>query len=732
MVDTHRNTRIRDLARRTLVGATLVVLAMIGLVATATPAAAADGLDIEASYVYRLGDDGVLRVEATYTLTNVTANTRRGNVITYYYYDRFWVPLPEGATELAVTDGSRDLTHSIDVEEDEAGGRAEYVEVSFGRLRYQRTQQIVVTYVAGASEPRSEWVDRVNPAYAYFGAFGFADPGQLDVRVEIPHGYEVEFNALGDDDQVARNTTWTDGTTLVAEAIENPEEFLLLVTARNDANLELTEVEVLDTRIDVRGWPGDDEWQEMAVDTITTGLPELAELVGQPWPEQYGFDVIQSAEPNEYGYAGWFDLISDEILVDESLDPLLMLHELSHAWFNSRTFEHRWMIEGFAEEVSRLIAEDLGEDVVDAEGPASYERRNLLDWDDGLRTANTEEWGYDTSAWFMRQITDELGREAFEDLVKAMFDESPVFTDEQGEPVGEPRTDWQRLLDVVETRHGSVAIDELLREHVLPEDLHDELDERRVAHDRLAELEAASSPWAVPLGVLTGLEEWSFTDSVEIADAADEVLDLRAELAARSESAGVVTHAVGEDAYEAAISPDFAASAREFRVRLDALARIEQSDVQFASFTPTRLEELGLRGRDLDAAHAALREAYDRDDLPGVAAALVDEVILRADAEALGTERATYGGIGIAGAFLLFVMTVVWLVRRRRRRRAARRPEPIETALPVAGHELGDPDGLVDLAAGAELLHVGLEVEDGSAVDGVEPDHGEGRAVDPE
>ena len=75
MVDTHRNTRIRDLARRTLVGATLVVLAMIGLVATATPAAAADGLDIEASYVYRLGDDGVLRVEATYTLTNVTANT---------------------------------------------------------------------------------------------------------------------------------------------------------------------------------------------------------------------------------------------------------------------------------------------------------------------------------------------------------------------------------------------------------------------------------------------------------------------------------------------------------------------------------------------------------------------------------------------------------------------------------------------------------------------------------
>ena len=85
----------------------------------ASPAAAADGLNIASDYHYRLGDDGVLRVTATFTVRNTTPNRRSGYTITSYYYDAFGIPLPDEIAEMTVNSAGRELAFDIKTDIDD-------------------------------------------------------------------------------------------------------------------------------------------------------------------------------------------------------------------------------------------------------------------------------------------------------------------------------------------------------------------------------------------------------------------------------------------------------------------------------------------------------------------------------------------------------------------------------------------------------------------------------------
>lgn len=54
----------------------------------------------------------------------------------------------------------------------------------------------------------------------------------------------------------------------------------------------------------------------------------------------------------------------------------------------------------------------------------------------------------------------------------------------------------------------------------------------------------------------------------------------------------------------------------------------------------------------------------------------------------------------------------------------------IRAGLPVAGHELARPSGLVEVSSGEELRHHGLEIENRRAVDRVETSDGDPMTVD--
>lgn len=629
----------------------------------ASPAAAADGLNIAADYHYRLGDDGVLRVTATFTVRNTTPNRRSGYTITSYYYDAFGIPLPDEIAEMTVNSAGRELAFEIKTDIDD-GTEFSFAEIRFGRrLQYQQSMTITVDYQIVGSAPRTDSFDRINPAYAPFAGWGFADEGQLDLTIELPAGYDVEN--VGDAMQRKSDDT---GTVLTASEVADPLDFSAVIIARNDDALVSEVVSTDAFELEVRAWPGDDEWLKFATSTVEIGIPALEDLTGSSWPEDSDFDIIQSAEPNYHGYAGWYDSELGQIVVDERLDVATMLHELSHAWFNGDTLVDRWLIEGFAEEFSRLASDDLDQTPSRRIPPSNNETRRLNTWDRSARTDETETWGYQTSGWVMKQLTDEIGADALRDLVVALSDRSAVYPNESGNGTTSLDADWRRVFDILDRRLGSETADELFRSWVVTKSQLALLDERAEAVALLDELAEAGGDWFVPKVIRERAEAWNFASIAPLVESATETLALRDELDERSVAAGVRSHQIGEERYENA-SIAFAGVTRDLSIRLNGIAAVEAADARHAAFEPDWIESIGLWGRDVDADLANVRDAYDADDMALVAGESVDLAAVISQAEADGTFRLTLAGLGAALLLLWSTMLIIWRRRARRRRR---------------------------------------------------------------
>ena len=122
----------------------------------------------------------------------------------------------------------------------------------------------------------------------------------------------------------------------------------------------------------VRGWPEDSRWRRRVSAILSESVPDLAGRIGLPWPVDGPLNVLEVHTPLLEGYAGFYDPKSDEITISENLDDLTIVHEASHAWFNSGLFDERWINEGLAEEyASRVLAAETRGQV----DPAPVDRR---------------------------------------------------------------------------------------------------------------------------------------------------------------------------------------------------------------------------------------------------------------------------------------------------------------------------------------------------------------------
>mgnify|MGYP002138671456 CR=1 FL=1 len=147
---------------------------------------------------------------------------------------------------------------------------------------------------------------------------------------------------------------------LTADAIAQPDQYALFVSARADQSLTSTPLTAGDATFDIRGWPGDTDWQSFIGTQLAAGVPQLAELVGRPWPVASTVTVREAFTPYLYGYAGWFSAADAELEIGEDLDPEVVLHELSHAWFNTSAFDDRWVNEGLAQAYAAVAVTATG------------------------------------------------------------------------------------------------------------------------------------------------------------------------------------------------------------------------------------------------------------------------------------------------------------------------------------------------------------------------------------
>jgi hypothetical protein len=643
----------------------LVATAAVLLPDLAAPARADEGLRWETVATYTFDSPaGVVRAQVEADLRNELRNERDGNVIRQPYFAGVTIAVANDAANLVATGDGTPLSVALSPSD---GGEFQWAEIDFAdNLFAGESVHLVVNYDLTGAPPRSDAPERINPAYASFLAYGIGDPGLTTVRVIIPETFE--FESFGAD---AAESLESGFRVLTATDIEDPQAWTMLVSARNDEALVSTTGTAGDVAFDVRAWPNDPEWASFASGTITSGLPVLTELVGLPWPIDHPLEVRETITPYLYGYAGWFDGATGDIEVGEDLDQEVMLHELSHAWFNHDLFADRWVNEGLAQAyANRAVAATGG---VAADPPAVDTTAAgfvLLDqWDDvdlvgGEIDDAREQYGYDTSWYVIDALADEIGEERMAAIFSAaQLNENayPGDVATSGPTLG--AEDWHTLLDLAEEAGGSTGFEALLRSYVATADDVALLDARAAARAAYDALEATGGAWQVPAGIRRSMSEWAFPAATEEIAAAAGVLESRDDVAAKA-GALELTPPVGAEAAfeEAGWREDTIEELGEVSAELDeqhlALADLFEIDGALDE-AGTRLAELNL-STDLATYAEPARDAFEAgtlDDVTGlvdggateIAAWMDTATLLGAAAATADAPRSFFADVGLRG-----------------------------------------------------------------------------------
>ena len=626
-----------------------------------------DGLETRTKATYVVDPAaGAIRVTVDVTVANQIPNRNSNGVIEQAYFSEIGVPvLTEAANFVATKADGAPLT----VTPKDIGNpyvRSALVDLE-PNLFYGQSQAVKLTYDLPNQRPRAAGVSRANDAFVAFPAFTFGDSGLSSVEVRLPKRYEVEV--VGTE---LEEVTQGDQKILSAQNIDDPDNFMAFVVGTDEAKLVRKPADTDGAEVEVRAWPDDAEWADFAAKQIADAKPVLEDLIGQPWPRDDELAVIETAGPYAYGYAGWYDEADHSISVGDELDPRVMVHELSHVWFNSRLFADRWVAEGFAEEYATTTLEELGQR---QDGAAAPDRRGagavaLNDWSDPFlldeTSEATEQYGYAASWYIVDQIAQEVGVDKLRGVLAAIADQEITYA---GDPDPESfvgAADWQRLLDLLEGQAGSAKAGELWDTFVVNDDQRAQLVARASARTTYDELVASGDGWTPPLEVRRLMAEWDFGVLDDAVAEAEEVLAVRDDIEVAL--GGLDVEDLGlEEAYESAEgTEDVLPVARDTLEAAEAYAAAESHLDEGAGV----LGEAGLlwSGTD-DRLDTARRELEAGDPAASLRASAAVEQSLD-DATRDGALRV--GGVVVVGGVGLFGL---WRVRRWRRRRRRQRAE---------------------------------------------------------
>jgi hypothetical protein len=641
--------------------AVLAVLLSVGLTlapATARPAAAATGRLIVTSAATYAVDPAAsaVHVSVAATFTNEKPSDAR---FFYYWRDLTWTVHPEAAN-LQV----RDATGALKIT---PVAREGFVEAQF-RLRrnllYRQSIGLTITWDLPSGAPRSDSSIRVGAAFVTFDLWAWGDPATSSVTARLPAGYEVE--TFG---STLEATTLPTGVTLTATAISNTDEFWAAVSAIREASFASADLH-LRGGIDlvVRGWPEDAEWRTKVVDTLRQGVPRLGALIGLPWPIDGPVEVTEVYTPLLEGYAGIFYTLEDRIDISEDLDPLVIVHEGSHAWFNDALFRDRWVDEGLADTYAAKVLVEMGEAQQSPDAPVADDdgRIDLIAWGAPGRitdeTAAVERYGYNTSWFVVSEIVEEVGIEKMRAVFRAADDNTIAYAGAGPDEPVRATDDWRRFLDLLEEVAGSEKAEPLFREYVVDASGTRDLDARDGARAAYAKLLQTGNGWLPPIYVRGVMGTWSFSKANVRIDEAGQILDLRDDVDAAAEALDLEPGPAFESAYEGA-SDDFAIAEAAGRAELEALSTLADAHDAVSAQLDV-VASIGLLDvKPLDVYAEAAAE-YEAGRLEASEAAAAEAVALVADAPRIGRER-----LAIGGAIGLVVLVLAALLLRRRRRR---------------------------------------------------------------
>jgi hypothetical protein len=654
-----RGRRLGGLVLGTLL-ATLVAWSPLAI----SPVLAAGPLRVAADTTYTV-DPGAGRVHVAirYTFTNNKPNT--STII--YYYRELSVGVQPGASSIRAVDGSGGLATST-------ARHTNFTRVDVrlrANLYYHRSATFTLRYDLVGGKPRSESPIRVTKAFVTFGVWAFGDRNLGTVEVRMPGHFAstIEGGPMA-------TKTGASGNVLTASPT-TPDEFFAIVTGENTTEYE-RELLALAGGVDIAvlSWPEDPTWSETVTDTLREGMPELQAAIGLDWPVDDRLDVRERYTPSLEGYAGLFFTDEQRIDVSEDLDPVTILHEASHAWFNDDLFSERWIYEGLAEEYAwRALADaGLGGGSLPAE-PNVFDPgwQSLIGWKfpEAIREEDTEDeelYGYNASFWVVHQIVQAAGVPQMRAAFAAARRNLTAYPG-----AGAPETvaagdDWRRFLDLVEPidEPDRPEVDEAVSKYVVTTLEAQTFAVRSKARAKYRELLSAGDGWLPPWSVRSLMGTWSFTGATSAMDEAFAVLELRDQVDAAAQDLGLEPHGALEAAYEGADS--FAGAKSLAEEELDALGAIADARARMQA-EPDLFAQVGLLGGEAPSVpYQAARTAFEAGNLHGAIAQAGTAASIVTGAPARGQERVIMGAIVLVALVALLVFIVV--LRRRRSRRA--------------------------------------------------------------
>ncbi len=563
----------------------LRMLAAVGLLMlVALPAAATEhGLQMQADTGYVVQPEAG-RVQATtkFSLANTLPDKVTAEGRTRYYFESFSIPVPDNVESVSAADGAGRL---LEVVLAPPAARVRVATITFPRIFFGDSIEVEVRYDIPGASPRSEFETRVNPAFVWFTAWAYGDPGLSSVTVDVPEGFVIETvgSPIGDD--------------LVARAIEDPHTWAAAISARRDDLLARRSA----GPVEIGYWPGDDGWAEFVAGIFSEGVPILEDLIGEPWPDG-DLEVIESYGPSLLGYAGWYLPAEGRIEIGEELNPSVTLHEATHAWFNAGVFSVRWINEGLAEVYARAALARLGLPPDPPGAPEEPKAFALNDWAPA-KESEADPYGYAASHWVIHSIAEEVGFDGLRAVLGSAFAKTiPYPTATRQEVVDLPQ-DWRGLLDRLENLAGAETAADLFRSYVLTGEQAAELDRRSAARAEYAAFLQSSYGWGAPLEVRMALSEWEWDEFERLVGTAREVLAARVEV---DERAAVLAVSLprGQEIFEGSSLATSAARFQAEREVVDLVISASNPDPGAPGF----LESIGLISADtsVEGAVAAL------------------------------------------------------------------------------------------------------------------------------
>lgn len=463
-------------------------------------------------------DDGEISVAVEVTFTNTTPDPSGR----FSVFDEIKLAVHDGAVEVAATDDDGDLDVNVENEDDVNVATVELRD----ELRFEDEATLELTYTLPDSDDPQL---RVRPSLIVFPAWGFGTASE--VRVLLPTGYEVRVDG---------DALTEEGAELVSDPIEDPAQWLALVTAVRPAEYASFDATVPliggTADVVVRAFADDEAWGERTLDLLTRALPAMEEEIGLPYPRIGQLIFTESVSTDGSGFAEEATG-GTEILVAFDQPEFTVLHQLAHVWLSPALIESRWIREGLASHVAERLASSLEvETPYDPAARIAEIEEPLFPLDAWSADAGPEgeAFGYAASWALAAEIEEIVGADALRAVLARVAASVGPYQGTDIEPAPGPEgvaassapLTTRAFLDHLEAI-SRASLSDLFAERVLTAEDAQLLPARAEARDAFDALVADAGDWGAPDPILGAMTAWSFDDARAQIDAAAAWLDER-------------------------------------------------------------------------------------------------------------------------------------------------------------------------------------------------------------